>query len=178
MTDGPVLNGAPRMADFYSGTGRVSWVFKKEGWNAVSVDLYQAADVKADCLRTPFKAGDFDFIWASPPCESYSLANPRARAISIRGLTGTLEEIFRLHPQRWVMENVQGAARYIGWPEFRWGSRFLWSSHRLQLPQTPFRVKSIDKVRDPLRRAAIPVKLVRSIARQVKPKVPFHPSRE
>jgi hypothetical protein len=156
-----------RMLDLCSGSGRVAAVFKSEGWDTVTLDLRERANVHGTCLALPFRAGAFDFIWASPPCETFSLANPRARPISIRLLTGTLEEIFRLHPRGFVLENVQGAARFIGRPQFRWGSRFLWSSHHLQLPARP-QIKSVHKLRSPMMRAQIPVKLLRSVAKQAR----------
>jgi len=65
-----------RILELYSGTGSVSKVCKERGWDVVSVDINGNADITIDILKwdykKDFKVGDFDIIWASPPCNTFS----------------------------------------------------------------------------------------------------------
>jgi len=65
-----------RILELYSGTGSVSKVCKERGWDVVSVDIDGRADITIDMLKwdykKDFKIGDFDIIFASPPCDTFS----------------------------------------------------------------------------------------------------------
>lgn len=51
---------------------------------------------------------EFDFIWASPPCQAYSRAQ-RIRDRTHPDLIGRLRERLRASGKPWVIENVPGA---------------------------------------------------------------------
>ena len=64
-----------RVLELFSGTHSVGKVCQNYGWDVVSVDL-KNADINIDILKwdykKDYKEGDFDIIWASPPCCLFS----------------------------------------------------------------------------------------------------------
>jgi hypothetical protein len=65
-----------RVLELFSGTGSVGKIAKEKGWEVVSLDL-KGADINTDILdwdyKKDYKEGDFDIIWASPPCRTFSI---------------------------------------------------------------------------------------------------------
>ena len=65
-----------KVLELYSGTGSVGKVCKERGFDVVSVDIDGRADINIDILKwdykKAFKVGEFDIIWASPPCHTFS----------------------------------------------------------------------------------------------------------
>lgn len=117
--------------DLYSGTGAATAAFRRRGWSVFTVDLDQARrpDVVADVRRLPISGG-VDFLWASPPCNEFSDANPRRPAIarrpSLEHVFATLEAVRWLHPRFWILENVRGAIPFLGIPVQKIGPWCLW----------------------------------------------------
>jgi site-specific DNA-cytosine methylase len=119
--------------DFFSGTGSATKAFKDRGHTVIKVELdpYFEADerdilsLKADELIS--KYGQPDFIWASPPCTTFSVASLRhywsyvdGKAVpkndktlqGIRLVEFTLDLIQELKPSLgWLMENPRGMLR-------------------------------------------------------------------
>ena len=63
-----------RVLELFSGTGSVGSVCKEKGWEVISLDL-KDADINIDILEwdyKQYKQGEFDMIWASPPCHTFS----------------------------------------------------------------------------------------------------------
>ena len=62
--------------ELFSGTGSVGKNAKKRGYKVISVDsdIDSKADIKVDILDWDYKSLNLkpDFIWASPPCGSFS----------------------------------------------------------------------------------------------------------
>jgi hypothetical protein len=102
-----------RVLELFSGTGSVGTVVRRFGHEVVSLDRDLEADIKCDILDwdyKQFKPGDFQLIWASPPCTEYSVAKTigvRKIAEANRIVLRTLEIIEYLKPQYWLMENPQ-----------------------------------------------------------------------
>ena len=115
--------------DFYSGTGSSTQAFKDAGHTVIKIELdeYFEADERdiltltADILIS--KYGRPHFIWASPPCTSFSVASigrhwtsdkePKTtQAIeSLKLVEFTLNLIRELDPYAWLMENPRGMLR-------------------------------------------------------------------
>ena len=117
-----------RVLELFSGTGSVSKVAKKLGWDVVSLDLLLEADIQIDLLDWNYKEyspDSFDIVWASPPCTSYSrlqdswIGRNRNGKIftkddieimmseSDKLVKRTLEIIDYFKPDLWFMENPQ-----------------------------------------------------------------------
>lgn len=64
-----------KVLELFSGTGSVGKCCKELGWDVVSVDMILPADHKCDIMDfnyKQYKKDDFDIVWGSPPCTSYS----------------------------------------------------------------------------------------------------------
>jgi site-specific DNA-cytosine methylase len=120
------------MLDLYSGLGGASAVMRERGWFVVTVELEPSLrpDVVADVRYLPIR-GQWDLIWASPPCTEFSRESmPWCRTGSAPDLSLVLAAkaaIAELRPRWWVIENVRGAqpwlgpARWIRNPVYLWG---------------------------------------------------------
>ena len=74
----------PRLLELFAGTKSVSRVAHRLGWDCVSLDICprHAPDLCMSILdfdESAYPRDAFDFIWASPPCEAFSVAKCRGR---------------------------------------------------------------------------------------------------
>lgn len=119
--------------DLFSGTGSATKYFRKsDDWQVHGVDINpdREGDMEMDILELEAEMieSDIDFIWASPPCKSFSLGsdnswfknNERLRMPEnekaengIRMVYRSLRLIRELNPEYWFLENPRGGLRAI-----------------------------------------------------------------
>ena len=119
-----------KLLDLFSGGKSVTRVAESLGYTVTTLDINKnyEPDIIANVLdfnyREAFKPGDFDVVWASPPCDTFSAArrsnigrmvfnemmtNERIvrdrEALGVPLLRRTQEIIEYLQPKMWFMEN-------------------------------------------------------------------------
>ena len=114
-----------KVLELFSGTGSVSKICEEYGFDCISVDItdkLHPVDIKTDILtwdyKNRFKPGDFDIIWASPPCSSFStmvnLSKTKDKIIlgmeknGLPPLYKTREIIDYFKPEYYFIENPRG----------------------------------------------------------------------
>ena len=122
--------------DFFSGTGSSTQAFVDANHTVISFELDKSFEATEHCNIFDLTAKDLivkygkpDFVWASPPCTSFSVAsishhwinggfNPEPRTeqakISQELVKHTLNLIKELNPTYgWLMENPRGMLRKL-----------------------------------------------------------------
>ena len=134
------------LLDLCSGKKGVSSIFKKRGWDVISVDINPdfEPDIVADIINWQYDGKTPDLIWGSPDCTQFCKASlPMSWAsnrknppnIDMRLLLNVYRIIREQNPRYWVIENVQGARGYFNLVLGHWrskvGSRYLWGEFPL-----------------------------------------------
>lgn len=117
-----------RILDLFAGTGSATQAFKDAGHEVIKVEIdprFEAEEddvMKLDAEYLTNTYGQFDFIWASPPCTSFSVASigyhwkdnkPSDQALhGIDLVLHTIDLIKDLKPTfGWLIENPRGLLR-------------------------------------------------------------------
>jgi site-specific DNA-cytosine methylase len=117
--------------ELFAGTHSVGKCCEELGWNVVSLDIDGRASINEDILTWDYKVYPKDYfslIWASPPCDRYSILNysnigKKLKRLNWNPLTmnlikegwveadklviKTLEIIKYFNPEVWFIENPQ-----------------------------------------------------------------------
>lgn len=102
----------PRALDLFCCQGGVSAGLVAAGFDVTGVDIepqprYPFRFIQADALQVDL-AG-YDLIWASPPCQRFSVATPRERREQHPDLIAAVRSRLEQAGTPWVIENVPGA---------------------------------------------------------------------
>ena len=187
----------PKMLDLFSGLGGASEAFVQAGWQVMRIennpllaevphteliDIFDVRDLLEDVAidNNNRFLHDIELVWASPPCDEFSLAYSAPHAIHTREnpnepyepnmdyLEATLDIIKKLNPRYYVIENVRGASKFftemIGSEprQILGNAQFLWGNFPL-INRVKYQTKAEnDKRHSPLRaniRAKIPIEI-------------------
>jgi DNA (cytosine-5)-methyltransferase 1 len=101
----------PRALDLFCGAGGAGMGLHQAGFDVVGVDIkpqprYPFTFHQADALTFPLDG--FDFIWASPPCQAYSIT-AKLHDVAHPQLVEAVRERLAASGTPYVIENVVGA---------------------------------------------------------------------
>ena len=100
--------------DLFCGGGGAALGLQRAGYSVVGIDIedhsahYPGEFVQANALKPPVDLRLFDFVWASPPCQKFSVATPKDRKDVHDDLIADVREMLSGHPYTCI-ENVKGA---------------------------------------------------------------------
>ena len=129
--------------DLFSGLKGASYSFEEApGWEVITVDINPKFNpsIVADILNWHYQGKHVIFLWASPPCDEFTLYSlpgswpchhGKEKKIPSMGLVNATKRIIEeVQPDYWIIENVKGAIPFLD-PVFgrykkHVGSRYLW----------------------------------------------------
>jgi DNA (cytosine-5)-methyltransferase 1 len=123
----PAGSVRPRALDLFCGAGGVSMGLYRAGFDVVGIDInpqprYPFDFIQGDAMQPPVNLADFDFIWASPPCQHYSQMTPKAHRDKHPDLIDATRRM--LDGFVYCIENVPSAKRKLRSPAMLCGSMF------------------------------------------------------
>ncbi len=107
----------PRALDLFCSAGGATRGLQQAGFHVTGVDIKRQPRyvgdlfVQADALKPPFDLNQFDLIWASPPCQAYSVSSvfERQKGVEYPDLMEPTRALLASAPCLTVIENVVGA---------------------------------------------------------------------
>lgn len=109
-----------KVLDLFCGAGGAAMGLHRAWADAeiIGVDIhpqprYPFHFVQGDALHPPFDLKEFDFIWASPPCQGYSVLTPKSHKGAHPRLIYDVRAMLKEAGKPFVIENVHGARRHL-----------------------------------------------------------------
>ncbi len=147
----------PVAVDLFCGAGGATKGLQRTGFNVVGVDIEHQprycgdAFVQADAMTFPLDG--VDFVWASPPCQGYSIASACRHGLRLKyeRLIGLTRAKLVASGKPYVIENVFGARHFLYEPVMLCGAMFGYETYRhrmfesSRMLQVPYHLKHLVK---------------------------------
>jgi DNA (cytosine-5)-methyltransferase 1 len=106
-------DGRPVALDLFCGAGGAGMGLYQAGFDVVGVDHADQAGypfrfIRGDAMCPPVELAGFAFVWASPPCQAYSITANMHRRLHPR-LLERVRSMLVAGGVPWCIENVPGA---------------------------------------------------------------------
>jgi DNA (cytosine-5)-methyltransferase 1 len=105
-----------RALDLFCGAGGASMGLHQAGFEVTGIDIrrqprYPFRFLEGEALDPPVPLEDYDFIWASPPCQAYSILGhlPWLKGKTYPDLVDRVRAMLVDTGKPWCLENVPGA---------------------------------------------------------------------
>lgn len=101
--------------DLFCGAGGASMGLHRAGFDVTGVDIesqprYPFTFHQLDALECDWAAMDYDFVWASPPCQKFTAYKRRPNHVAPReNLIPQTRELLKAAGVPYVIENIPGA---------------------------------------------------------------------
>lgn len=103
--------------DLFCGGGGASWGLHLAGFEVWGIDIkpqprypFRNRFIQADALKPPVDLAAFDLIWASPPCQAFTMAQNAAKNRHAHpNLIPETREMLDKSKRPYIIENVVGA---------------------------------------------------------------------
>ena len=101
--------------DLFCGAGGATKGLQRAGFHVTGIDLKRQprycgdAFIQADALNPPVDIRQFDFVWASPPCQRYTALKSVFDSSKYEDLVEPVRLMLTKSGVQFVMENVVGA---------------------------------------------------------------------
>lgn len=117
-----------RALDLFCCAGGATRGLQQAGYHVTGVDIRPQphycgdAFIQADAMGLDWR--DYDLIWASPPCQLYSIMTPKGVRLQHPNLLPKVADRLRAQDTPYIIENVAGAQHLMRNPIFLCGSMF------------------------------------------------------